>query len=440
MSRRTLIFSELAATLALALPVITGQLGVMLMGVVDVALVRPLGPAAVAALGVGGALQTAALLFGMGTLLGLDTVVATAFGAGNLGACRAALVQGLWLASGLAALLTMALRLVAAHLAGLGVAPDVVPLATAYLYAVSWGLWPTLLFIALRQTLQALGQVRAANFILVAANLVNAGGNQLFLFGGCGLPALGVAGSGWATTASRVFMLVALAAWVFKDRVAPWSFAFDRVRTMRIFWLGLPSGFFYLLDGGALSVVGILAARIGPAAGAAHHVALTVDSLAWMVPLGLSAAGAVRVGQALGRGDQRAAWTAGWTAAGLGLAFSFLTALLFVIAWRSLLDPFAPSSQVLALGRSLLLCAALYQIFDAGQATLSGALRGTGETLRPMLASFIGYWVIGLPTGVCFCYESALGVVGLWLGMSLGLAAVAMTLLVLWMRRTRTAG
>src|SRR4051812_45849226 len=104
------------AMLALALPVIAGQLGVMLMGVVDVALVRPLGPAALAAVGVGGAVQTAALLFGMGTLLGLDTVVSTAFGAGNLGACRAALVQGLWLALALAAVLMMALRLVAAHL------------------------------------------------------------------------------------------------------------------------------------------------------------------------------------------------------------------------------------------------------------------------------------------------------------------------------------
>jgi MATE family multidrug resistance protein len=201
--------------------------------------------------------------------------------------------------------------------------------------------------------------------------------------------------------------------------------------------LGLPASLQITAEVGVFSVVTTLAGRFEPAVLAAHQIALNSAAFTFMVPLGISAAAAVRVGHALGRQDPAAARRAGWTAFGLGLAFMSTTALAFLLVPEAILRIFTSDASVLASGAALLLIAAVFQLFDGTQVVLTGALRGAGDTRTPMLANLIGYWLLGLPVGWWLCFERGLGVPGLWVGLCIGLVIVASTLLVVWAQRSR---
>lgn len=434
------IQKEIVPTLKLAGPVVAGQVGVMAMSVVDTAMVRPLGAHAVGAVGVGAAAYSVAFVFGMGVLFGLDRVVSVAWGAGDRARCRGAMVQGLWLAAGLSIPLLLGLLALSRDMTLLGVDPALVGEAGTYLRILAWSLPPTLLFTALRQSLQATGDVAAANLILVACNLVNAGANYLFIYGAFGLPAMGVEGAGWATFAGRLFMLGALAAWAAKAAMRePYRVALlpDRTLLRDLLRVGVPAGFQLLAEVSMFSLTTVLAGGMGVVSAAAHHVVLQIASTTFMVPLGLSAAGAVRVGQALGRQDAEAAKRAGWTTVLLATGFMTASGLVLFVGWKPILAPFASDAEVLALARSLILCAALFQVFDGLQVSLSGALRGTGDTTSPLLAILFGHWGLGLPIALGLAFWGGYGVMGLWLGLSVGLACVAGVLLVAWTRKFR---
>ncbi len=424
-------------TLALALPVAVGQLGVMLMAIVDTAMVAPLGRAAVGGMGVAMSLVTLAFLFGIGTLLGLDHEVAVAQGAGRDDDVGRFAVQGLWLALLASVLITAGLLAVRGHIALLGVAPELVAPASTVLSIAAWSLGPALLFIALRQALQATGAVMQGTVVLLAANVVNLLGNFVLVRGRFGAPALGVAGSATATVISRVFMLVALGAWALRARPTWWRhLAPDLPRLRVLLRLGLPAAFQFLFEGGVFSLATVLAARLGALPAAAHQVVLQVASFSFMVPLGISAAGAVRVGHALGRGDREGARLAGWCAVLLGGWFMVLSGVGLTLAWRPVLGIFVLDAGVTELARKLLLCAAFFQLFDGLQVTLAGVLRGWGETTPSLIANLLGHWLVGLPIGCALAFGLHLGAVGLWMGLAAGLAAVSAALLLRWRSTT----
>lgn len=430
---------EIVPTLKLAGPVVAGQVGIMAMSIVDTAMVRSLGAQAVAAVGVGSAAYSVAFVFGMGVLFGLDRVVSVAWGAGDRVRCRDAMVQGLWLAGALSVPLSIILYVLGGDLTVLGVDEAIAPEASAYLRILAWSVPPSLLFLALRQSLQATGDVAAANVILVGCNAVNALANYVFIHGAPGMPAMGVEGAGWATLTSRLVMLTALGWWAWRRPIAPGTKARllpDRRLQRDLLHVGVPAGLQLLAEVGIFALTTVLAGGMGAVPAAAHHVVLQVASATFMVPLGISAAGAVRVGQALGAGDPAGARRAGWTAVALGVGFMCLSALVMLTAWRQVLSPFASGEEVLAIARNLLLCAAVFQIFDGAQVSLSGVLRGAGDTRSPLLANLAGHWLIGVPVAWWTCFHLEWGVIGLWLGLASGLSFVAMTLLFIWSRRS----
>jgi MATE family multidrug resistance protein len=292
-----------------------------------------------------------------------------------------------------------------------------------------------MLFTALRQALQGIGDTGAATRIALLANLVNLAGNLLLVPGLLGLPALGVAGSGWATFVSRLFMavLLGLHAWRAIGPLPRWRW--DRTLDLELLRLGVPAGVHMLFEGGVFVLATFLAARLGAAPAAAHHLVLLVASFTFMVPLGLSSAGSVRVGQALGRGDVVAARRSGTTAVVVGVAFMALSAALLTTLARPILGLFGQPAEVVELGRLLLLCAGVFQVFDGAQVTLAGALRGADDTMSAMVANLVGHWAVGLPLGALLCYRAGWGVVGLWVGLAAGLAAVAAGLGLVWHRR-----
>ncbi len=434
--------AELRPLLRLAWPVITAELGWMAMGLVDTMIVGRLGAEAIGAVSIGSGVFYAFAIFGIGMLLGLDYVVANAFGRDALGDAHHALVDGVWLAAALALALTAGLRLVAPLLPAMGVQPAVAAGGVPYLLAVSWSLPPLLVFTALRRYLQALGLVQPIMLAVVTANVVNAAACVVLVFGMLGVAPFGTTGAGWATTISRVYMLVFLLGYlVWRERRHPTGLAHvDLVPSWRrlatLVRLGWPAATHITAEVGVFSVVTALAARFEPAALAGHQIALNSAATTFMVPLGISSAAAVRVGQALGRRDLAAARRAGWTALGLGLGFMATTALAFITVPNAILRLFTTDARVLTSGVALLLIAGVFQLFDGTQVVLTGALRGTGDTRTPMVANLVGYWVLGLPVGCLLCFRGGDGVAGLWVGLCLGLITVAVTLLVVWTRRS----
>jgi MATE family multidrug resistance protein len=438
------LLSELRPTIALAIPIALGQLGIMLMGMVDTAMVGRLGPRAQGAVGLGGSLFSATFVIGLGLLLGIDRVASMAFGAGRPEECRRVLAHGARIAVVTSVPLTLLLEVASFHLGDLGVAPDLVPDARAYLQVLAFSLLPTLLFSAVRQTLQAMGDVTSSTVVLLVCNIVNAVGNQIFMFGLGPFHGIGVVGSAWATLASRLFAMVALGVYAWRKGVigpvGDMKKDWQPGMTVELLRLGIPAAGHMLLEVGVFATSTVLIAGLGEVPAAAHQVVLVIASFTFMVPLGTGSAGAVRVAQASGRGDPPGAGRAGWTAVGLGVGFMAFSAMVLLTFSSPILHIFTDDAPTLVLAHRLLLCAALFQIFDGAQVTLGGVLRGMGDTLSPMLTNLVGHWVIGLPIGCWLCYRSGLGAMGIWIGLSTGLASVAIVLLGVWNRRvTRVA-
>lgn len=430
---------ELGPTFALALPVVLGHLGLMTMSLVDTAIVGRLGPAAVAAVGVGNAVFAVSFMFGIGLLMGLDRTVAFAHGAGRDAEYRHTLVQGVILATLAAAPLTALILGLSTQLHRLGVEPAVLDDARSYLRAAAWGLWPALVFTAIRQALQGVGDTRAATVIALVANGVNLVGNLLFVTGAWGFPALGVPGSGYATGLARLFMAGWLGwhAWRKVGGVDSWRPDWVVLRTLAR--LGVPAGLHIVIEGGVFGLVTILAAKLGAVPGAAHQIVLQVASFTFMVPLGVSAAGSVRVGQALGRGDVEAARRAGVSAVVVSVLFMLGSGGVLLGFAAPIVRGFGQPEAVGVVARQLLLCAALFQMFDGAQVTLAGVLRGTGDTMSAMAANLVAHWAVGLPLGALLCYGFDWGVTGLWVGLATGLAVVAGALGLVWRRRIQEA-
>jgi MATE family multidrug resistance protein len=316
-------------------------------------------------------------------------------------------------------------------------------LTKPYANVVILSLPPLLLYATFRRYLQAMGLVKPIMVVLVSANLVNALVNWMLIFGNLGAPALGVVGAGWATFISRSYMaaglLVILLHHNYRRRIGLFrtSFRLKLSRMKKLLGLGFPAAGQITLEFGVFAVATALAGKLDPISLAAHQVALTAASITFMVPLGISSAGAVRVGHALGRGQPGAAEIAGWTALLLGAGFMLLAAAGFIFLPEQIISAFTTEPAVIAGGISLLFVAAFFQLFDGVQVVATGILRGTGDTRIPMLSSLVGHWLLGLPVGVLLCFVADRGVVGLWVGLSIGLIFSGIVLVFAWSRRIR---
>ena len=432
--------------LALATPVVMAELGWVAMGIVDTIMVGGLGAEAIGAVGLSSMLLLAVGVFAMGLLLGLDPLVAQAFGARRLDECHRWLIDGLWLSVLVMPPMIAFLFGMNATLDRWGLPAGVLLLARPYLAILTWSLVPLLFYVAFRRYLQAMNVVRPVMFALVAANLVNAAANWILIHGHFGAPAMGVRGSAYATLAARIFM----AAWLLivilrhEAHVTPGlrdtPLGLDLSRVRRLFVLGFPAAGQMVLEVGVFAAATALAGRVSANALAAHLIAMNFAAVTFMVPLGVSSAAAVRVGQAVGRRDPYGAASAGWTAIAIGVGFMSSAAIVFLAMPRGLIRLFTNDAAVLETGVSLLFVAAVFQLFDGLQGVTTGALRGLGDTRTAMLWNLAGHWLVGLPLGYLLCFRWGLGVVGLWWGLSVGLFICGVALLWVWIREgTRLA-
>jgi MATE family, multidrug efflux pump len=436
---------ELAPLGRLAWPVILAEIGWMAMGIVDTLMVGPLGPEAIGGVGLAGILFFAVAACGMGVLLGLDTVVSQAYGAGDHDACRRWWWQGLWLGLLAALPLAVLLWLQRLWLPRFGFNPAIVAVVRGNLDILWLTLLPLFVYAASRRYLQAIGLVRPVMVVLIVANAVNLLGNWALIYGHLGLPALGTDGAAWATLVARLAMaIVPVGAIVWHDvrhhtgtpvwAVARRPVAADLAVLLR---LGVPAMLQMVFEVGGFALASSMAASQRPAAIAAHQVSLELAGLAFMVPLGIASAAAVRVGHAVGRRDGPGVEHAGWAAILMGSAAMCTTALSFVLLPRLLIGLFTRDPDVIRTGTLLLGVGAVFAVFDGLQVIATGALRGLGETRRPMIWNFVAYWGLGLPIGWSLAFVAGWGVVGIWVGLSTSLIIVGVALTRAWARAAR---
>jgi len=427
----------------LALPLALAELGWMAQGVVDLIMVGPLGPVATGAGSLGNMLFYPLAVCGTGLLLGMDTLVAQSFGAADTVDCRRTLVSGVWLSILLAPPLSLLIWLVIPLMRALRTNPRILEQFEPYMGALLASLLPLLLYSAFRRYLQAVDIVKPVTFSLVSANLINAAGNYALIYGHWGAPRLGLAGSGWSTALSRVYMAAVLLIALIRHEgasgnlLARISWRPDWTRARRLMALGLPAALQIGIEGCIFGVVTVLAARLDEISLASHAIAVNVVSTTFMVPLGISSAAAVRVGQAFGRKDRTGAILSGWTAVLLGGMCMGCAGLALAFIPRPFVRIYTADASVLALGAVLLRIAALFQLFDGFQVVATGALRGLGDTRSPMLAHLAGYWLLGLPIGYALCFRFGWGVQGIWAGLSTALIFIGAVLLAVWRLRVR---
>jgi multidrug resistance protein, MATE family len=434
---------DFTLTLRLALPLIVAEVGWMSMGIVDTIMVGRLPNSAIAigATGLGQSLYHSVAIFGAGLLLGLDTFVAQAYGREDLNDARHSLVNGLFLALVLSPVLMLAVSFWPALMQHFGISPELVEPMRPFLRALNWGTLPLLAYFALRRYLQAMNVVLPIMFALISSNLINLVGDWALIYGHLGFPAMGIPGSGWATCFARIYMasvLIITLVWVESRRsVQKWTgrIRVDFHRIAALLKLGAPAAGQIVMEIGAFSAATAVIAKLGPVPLSGHEIALNMAALSFMVPLGISSAAAVRVGQQLGRKDPAGARRAGWSAIVLGGAFMTCSGLVFVSIPTWIARLFSPDPSVVRTGARLLLVAAAFQLFDGLQTVATGALRGSGDTRTPMLANLIAYWLIGLPLGYVLCFNLGWGAVGVWIGLCVGLILIGSALLLTWHRR-----
>lgn len=381
------------------------------------------------------------VLFTLGSGFGqaVMPLVAAAAGAGEETEVRRATRMGMWLSIAFG-LVVLPLFLAARPLLGLlGQEPEVARLGGAYLSIVGFGMAPALLSMVLKSYLAALGRTQVVLWVTIAGVFINIGVNWLLIFGNLGFPELGARGAAIASVAVQVVTFAAMLAYAVtlpalrhvQLLVRFWKPDWQALR--RVNALGLPIGLAMLAETGLFAASAVMMGWLGKNTLAAHSIALEITAAFFMVHLGLSNAATVLVGRARGRGDMAELRRMAVTSVVISLMVACVSVLIYVIFAEPMIGVFLKPddperAQIVPLGVSLLMMAALFQLADAGQVMAMGLLRGVQDTRQPMVIAAVAYWLIGMPAGYGLGFVAGLGGVGVWAGLVAGLTAAAVAL------------
>ena len=429
------VLRELRLTLALALPMIVGQVSQMLIGLSDNAFIGRVGTVELAAAAFTHGIFGLFYIVGIGLLLPVGVFTARDHGAGDDAGCGAWLKHGRALAVvvGLAAFGLLAALSTQLH--RFGQPPEVVAVMKPFYLLIAASLIPTLYFQVQRQYLDALGRPWVGTSIMLADIALNAVLNWMFIWGNLGAPALGLTGSGLATLIARAVAVAFIALWLRREPRA--AGGFERARFREMLQLGVPAGGSLLFESGAFAAAALMMGWLGATALAAHQIALSCASLTFMVPLGLSMAASIRISKALGGGQRDTLRAIGFGVLGLSGVVMLGFAVVFMTGGTLLARGFTADAAVITLAAQLLVVAALFQLFDGTQVVAAGALRGLTDVKVPTVITFVAYWLVSLPLGYLLAFHTRLGPVGIWIGLAGGLVCAAVLLAGRFHRLTR---
>lgn len=428
------LLTESKITLRLALPLMIGQLSQMLLGVADTFMVGQLGVTELATLTFVNSLFYLPFVFSIGLLTCISVHTSHSRGAGDPTAARRSCRNGVYLAIAVSLFFLGLSLLLLPYLDRFGQPPHVVIISRSYFTILMVSLVPALISLALKNHADALDRPWPPFWIFLGGVLFNILLNWLLIYGKWGCPALGMNGAAWATLISRVLIMLALFFWletsvILRDWV-PFSWfrkpqKSDLIAHAKI---GLPASFQMLCEVGAFSAAGFMIGHFGEVPMAAHQIAITCASSAFMIPLGLAMALTVRTGAVAGAGETNrllAVVRSGWL---LATGFGLLNASAFFFAGSYWAGQFTEDKQVISSAVALLVIVGVFQIFDSVQVASASMLRGLHDTRVPALMGFVAYWLVGLPVAWWLSDSCAWQARGVWWGLAAGLFVACMTL------------
>jgi multidrug resistance protein, MATE family len=430
-------------TLLLALPIMSGLVGQMLMGLADTLMVGQVGTVPLAAAAFASNLSHIPMVGGMGLLAAVPVLTAHAFGSGRSAVAGEVLRHGLWIAVLAGSVAAFGLWWIRSRVGWLQQPEDVVAAAQTYLLLIGMSLLPLLVAHSLKQFCEALANPWPPTLILLGGVLLNVFLNWLFIFGHWGFPPMGLDGAGWATLIARIVTALAIAGYLVR---ATALLEFLSARWLRLpawgslreqLWIGSPVAAQHLLEVGAFSFAAIMMGWIHAEAMAAHQIAITCAATTFIFALGFGMAVSIRVGHAWGAGAHRRLRRVGYGGLFLtGLMMSGF-ALLFIFGGRLIADAFSNSPEVIAIAATMLLVAGFFQVFDGLQVVAMSALRGMGDVRLPAVIAGFSYWIVALPIGYVLGFVLGHGAIGVWIGLAAGLGTAAVTLIGRFGRHSR---
>lgn len=418
-------------TIKLAYPVVIGQLGHMMLGVVDSLMVGRLGAVYLAASSLVNGLILLILVLGIGMSVALTPLVAIAKGSEKHDECGIILRQGLLVNLIFSFLLVIVIYFLADLVYYLDQPIEVAQYAESYLKILNISIIPFMLFQTYKQFSEGLSFTKPPMVILVVSNLVNAFGNWVLIYGNLGFPKMELDGAGYASLMTRIFMAIAIFLYIrnaksFKEFDPSLKFkSINMPIIKKIVNLGIPGGFQMFFEVGGFSFAAIMVGWIGVNQLAAHQIALNLASITFMVGLGISISATIRIGNFLGKRDLAGIKKAGFTALFLVTLIMGSFGLLFFIFRNYLPTLYINDLEVIKIASSLIIIAAIFQIVDGLQVVGVGILRGLTDLKAPMFISFVAYWIIGLPVAYLLGFVFQFGVEGIWVSFIVGLSLAA---------------
>jgi MATE family, multidrug efflux pump len=426
--------SENRRTLALGAPIIAGFVGQMLMGWADTIMVGRVGVIPLAACAFASTVLAVPMVFGFAVLSSVSVCASHAFGAGRNRMCGEALRGGLLVGISLGILVAGAIQAFVPLLPLLGQGQEITTASRNFLVISAWSAVPVFVTTAAKNFCEALSRPWAPFWIMMGGVALNVGLNWVLIYGNLGFSAMGLDGAAVATALARVVVASVLLAYVLMapslkgGLPAGWFAPGLGTEIRRLLIIGLPSGGMHLAEISGFAFGSLMMGWLGPGALAAHQIAITCAATTFMIPLGLSQAVSVRIGQARGAFEEDRYLPIVFGTWGMSVLIMAIFAALFMGAGATIAAWFVANTAVTSLAAQLLLIAGFFQIFDGIQITSSGALRGFEDTRTPMLIGVLSYWVVALPISYLCAFKLGFGPTGIWFGFVAGLALAAAAL------------
>lgn len=423
---------HIKSTISLAVPVAIGQLGHVMLGVVDTLMVGRLGAVQLAASSLVNSLLILILIFGMGMSVAVTPLVAISKGSDDNKECGLIHNQAL-IVNFIFSLILCGFSIIASEFIGyLNQPTEVILYAKSYMKIMSFSMIPLMIFLTYKQFFDGLSITKPGMFVAIISNLINVIGNYILIFGKFGFPALGLDGAGIASFSTRLFMAILIIFYFYRSKKfkqyssIKFTFRIDKKIAKKIFITGLPTGFQMFFEVGAFSFAAVMIGWLGANQLAAHQIAISMASVTFMIVLGISSAATIRVGNFLGQKNLEHVRKAIYASILLGVSLMAFFGLTFIIFNKELPTLFITNRKVIEYSSTLLIIAAFFQIFDGTQAVSLGVLRGLIDVKIPMYLAFISYWIISIPLSYLLGFVFNFGVSGVWVSLSIGLIFAAM--------------
>lgn len=430
------------ALFTLGIPIIIGQIGIIILGFADTLMIGHYGTNELAAASFVNNMFTLAIIFATGFSYGLTPVVGSLFGRGETRMVGRVLKNSLFANTLLALLLTAIMTVLYANLHRLGQPEELLPLMRPYFIVLLISLLFVLLFNSFKQFADGITDTRISMWILLGGNLLNIIGNYILIYGKLGMPEMGLLGAGVSTLTSRILMVVAFALFFFcskRYRVYKEGFLqgmINRADFLHLNRLGWPVAMQMGMETASFSLSTVMVGWIGTTALAAHQIMLTVSQVCFMVYYGMGAAVAVRISNFHGQGNLPAVRRVAQSGFHLILLLAFCTSLPIFLLRHDIGYWFVDDAAVSLMVMQLIIPVMIYQFGDGLQCNYANALRGISDVKPVMYIAFVAYLLVSLPAGYLFGFVMDWGIVGVWMAFPFGLTTAGA--LYYWRFRSQT--